>query len=145
DVQLEANESAIMPGNPVTYRVDVTNLGNTTAHNVSVVVTIPTAMVVTSAAPEPTIRDGRLTWILNSVPVGSTWLFFTATLPPAKRHPDSFRGPGLRHRRRDALGDPDVRRDDDGSVHRAVAGDPIPRREHRLRDGGERDLGRAQC
>jgi len=83
DVQLEANESAIMPGNPVTYRVDVTNLGNTTAHNVSVVVTIPTAMVVTSAAPEPTIRDGRLTWILNSVPVGSTWLFFTATLPPA--------------------------------------------------------------
>jgi len=50
DVQLEANESAIMPGNPVTYRVDVTNLGNTTAHNVSVVVTIPTAMVVTSAA-----------------------------------------------------------------------------------------------
>ena len=83
DVQLEANESAIMPGNPVTYRVDVTNLENTTAHNVSVVVTIPTAMVVTSAAPEPTIRDGRLTWILNSVPVGSTWLFFTATLPPA--------------------------------------------------------------
>src|SRR5881398_2727918 len=83
DVQLEANESAIMPGNPVTYRVDVTNLGNTTAHNVSVVVTIPTAMVVTSAAPEPTIRDGRLTWILNSVPVGSTVLSFTATLPPA--------------------------------------------------------------
>src|SRR5207237_9017875 len=85
--QFEAKESAIMPANPVTYRVDVTNLGNTTAHNVSVVVTIPTAMVVTSAAPEPTIRDGRLTWILNSVPVGSTWLFFTATLPPATALP----------------------------------------------------------
>src|SRR5438093_840520 len=49
--------------------------------------------------------------------------------PPAPRHPDSFRGPGLRHRRRDALGDPAVRRADDGSVHRAVGGDPIPRRE----------------
>src|SRR5207237_10739102 len=64
-------------------QVQLTKPGKTTAYNVAVVVTIPTAMVVTSAAPEPTIRDGRLTWILNSVPVGTTVLSFTATLPPA--------------------------------------------------------------
>src|SRR5205823_4452418 len=83
DVRLEANESAVMPGNPVTYRVDVTNMGNKTAHDVSVVVTIPATMVVTSATREPTIRDGRVTWVLDSVPIGTTVLSFTATLPPA--------------------------------------------------------------
>ena len=83
DVQMEANGSAIEPGNPVTYRVDVTNLGNTTARDVSVVVTIPAAMVVTSAAPEPTIRNGQVIWLLDSVPVGSIVLYVNATLPPA--------------------------------------------------------------
>src|SRR5438477_540358 len=65
--------------------------------------------------------------------------------PPASCAPDPICRLGLRHRRRDALGDPDVRRDDDGSVDRTLAGDPIPRWEYRLRDGGERDLGGAQC
>src|SRR5207249_1389897 len=57
--------------------------GNKTAHDVSVVVTIPATMVVTSATREPTIRDGRVTWVLDSVPIGTTVLSFTATLPPA--------------------------------------------------------------
>src|SRR5207247_11064832 len=58
-------------------------MGNKTAHYVSVVVTIPAAMVVTSATREPTIRDGRVTWVLDSVPLGTTVLSFTVTLPPA--------------------------------------------------------------
>lgn len=81
-VRLSAIPSAIVPGSPSTYRVVVDNQGTATAHNVSVVITLPATMIVVSASPRPMWRDGQLTWIMDSVPVGSIGLLFNATLPP---------------------------------------------------------------
>jgi uncharacterized repeat protein (TIGR01451 family) len=83
DIQVRLNEipSSIVPGSPSTYRVVVENRGTATAHNVSVVVTLPARMIVVSASLRPMWRDGQLTWIVDSVPVGSIGLHFNATLP----------------------------------------------------------------
>ena len=80
-VQLSSIPSVIVPGSPTAYRVNVDNQGTATARNVSVVVILPTAMIVVSASLRPTWRDGQLTWIVESVPVGSIALLFNATLP----------------------------------------------------------------
>jgi len=80
-VRLDPPSSAIVPGTPSTYRVVVDNLGTATAYNVSVVVTLPTTMVVMAASSRPTWRDGQLTWVVESGPVGSMGLVFNATLP----------------------------------------------------------------
>ena len=81
DVRLNATEAAMVPGTPVTYRVEVTNRGTEAARNVSVVVTVPATLVLLSASPWPSRQNDRLTWILDSVPVGSTELLFNVTLP----------------------------------------------------------------
>ena len=83
EVQLSAPESAIVPGNPVTYRVNVTNRGTAVAHNVLVVVSMPETMVFVSSSLQPVWQDGRLSWTLESLPVGSMVLLFNATLPPS--------------------------------------------------------------
>jgi uncharacterized repeat protein (TIGR01451 family) len=86
DIQVRLNPapSAIVPGSPSTYRVMVDNRGSAPAHNVSVVVTLPATMIVVSASPRPTWRDGQLTWIVDSVPVGSIAILFNATLSPSE-------------------------------------------------------------
>src|SRR6184192_3807542 len=236
DVRLEANESAVMPGNPVTYRVDVTNMEQDRAPCVGrrhdpgddgrdvrdpgtddprrtgdmgprfgadrddgvVLHRNPASRErlaagrrgrcgdlrqrnrwsgaprerahltrrpsdATSGSPLAAARTGRrgrprLRHAIPIPPGRSHRPCLAPSLrsgrglpPPPKRDtpascdPDPICRLGLRHRRRDALGDPDVRRDNDESVHRTLAGDPIPRWEYRLRDGGERDLGGAQC
>lgn len=81
EVQLSSTQPTIVPGNPTNYRVAVTNLGNSMANNVSVVVTVPASIVLLSASRWPSLQDGHLTWILDAVPVGSTVLLFNATLP----------------------------------------------------------------
>jgi uncharacterized repeat protein (TIGR01451 family) len=83
DIRVRLNEipSSIVPGSLSTYRVVVENRGTATAHSVSVVVTLPVTMIVVSASLRPTWRDGQLTWIVDSVPVGSIGLLFNATLP----------------------------------------------------------------
>jgi len=84
-VRLNAPPSAIVPGSPSTYRVVVDNRGTAPAQNVSVIVTLPATMIIVSASPRPTWRNGLLTWIVDSVPVGSIGLFFNATLPASER------------------------------------------------------------
>src|SRR2546421_613515 len=68
---------------PLTYRVNVTNRGTAVAHNVLVVVSMPETMVFVSSSLQPVWQDGRLSWTLESLPVGSMVLLFNATLPPS--------------------------------------------------------------
>jgi len=81
EVQLSPTQSAIVPGSPATYRVEVTNRGTATAYNVSVVVSMPSAMVLVSSSLPAVSQDGRVLWTLESLPVGSLVLLFNATLP----------------------------------------------------------------
>ncbi|TLZ44661.1 MAG: DUF11 domain-containing protein, partial [Methanobacteriota archaeon] len=83
-VELFAVQQSILPGGPLDYRVNVTNDG-AAAHNVSVVVTIPPALVLISASPWPSRQEDQLTWILDVVPRGTTVLLFSASLPPSSR------------------------------------------------------------
>src|SRR5439155_613226 len=71
DVQLNSTRADVVPDSMQNYRVDVTNRGNSTANHVSVVVSVPEAITLVSASRWPTMEDGRLTWILDSLPVGS--------------------------------------------------------------------------
>jgi uncharacterized repeat protein (TIGR01451 family) len=84
-VELQAVQQSILPGGPLDYRVDVTNDGKGAAHNVSVVVTVPSAIVLISASPWPSRQEDQLTWILEVVPPGTTVLLFSASLPPSSR------------------------------------------------------------
>ena len=87
EVRLTSTQVEIVPDSPFTYRVEVTNRGKSPANNVSVVVSVPDSMVMESATRWPTILDGQLIWILDSVPVGSMELLFNATVP-ASNHAD---------------------------------------------------------
>jgi len=80
DVQLNSTRADVVPDSLQNYRVDVRNRGNSTANHVSVVVSVPESITVVSASRWPTVEDGRLTWILDSVPVGSMKLLFNATV-----------------------------------------------------------------
>jgi uncharacterized repeat protein (TIGR01451 family) len=80
-VELITVQQSILPGGPLNYQVNVTNDGKAAAHNVSVVVTVPAALVLVSASPWPSRQEDQLTWILESVPHGTTELLFSATLP----------------------------------------------------------------
>jgi len=84
-VQLISTQPEIVPGTLLNYQVEVTNRGNSTANNVSVIVSMPASIVLLSASRWPTQREGQLTWILDSVPVGSTELQFNATVPASNR------------------------------------------------------------
>jgi len=84
-VQLSSTRADVVPDSLQNYRVDVTNRGNSTANQVSVVVSVPESITLVSASRWPTVEDGRLTWILDSVPVGSMELLFNATVPYSNR------------------------------------------------------------
>src|SRR5438132_11428603 len=79
-VQLSSTRADVVPDSLQNYRVDVTNRGNSTANHVSVVVSVPESITLVSASLWPNVEDGRLTWILDSVPVGSMELLFNATV-----------------------------------------------------------------
>jgi len=85
DLQLSSTRANVVPDSLQNYRVDVTNRGNSTANQVSVVVSVPESIALVSASRWPTVQDGRLTWILDSVPVGSMALLFNATVPSSNR------------------------------------------------------------
>jgi len=51
----------------------------------SVVVSVPESITLVSASRWPAVEDDRLTWILESVPVGSMELLFNATVPSSNR------------------------------------------------------------
>ena len=85
DLQLSSTRVNVVPDSLQNYRVDVTNRGNSTANQVSVVVSVPESIALVSASRWPTVQDGRLTWILDSVPVGSMALLFNATVPSSNR------------------------------------------------------------
>ncbi len=84
-VQLSSTRADVVPDSLQNYRVDVTNRGNSTANHVSVVVSVPESITLVSASRWPTVQDGRLTWILDSVPVGLMALLFNATVPSSNR------------------------------------------------------------
>ena len=84
-VQLSSTRADVVPDSLQNYRVDVTNRGNSTANHVSVVVSVPESITLVSASRWPAVEDGRLTWILESVPVGSMELLFNATVPSSNR------------------------------------------------------------
>src|SRR5206468_5189412 len=84
-VQLSSTRADVVPDILQNYRVDVTNRGNSTANQVSVVVSVPESITLVSASRWPAVEDGRLTWILDSVPVGSMELLFNATVPSSNR------------------------------------------------------------
>ena len=87
EVQLDAMQATVIPGGELNYMVEVINRGTASARNVSVVVVVPSAIVLTSASQWPTRDEDLLTWLLASVPVGTMDLFFNATLP-ASAHLD---------------------------------------------------------
>ncbi len=84
EVRLSSTQSQVVPDSPVNYRVDVTNSGNSGPNNVSVVVSVPESIVIVSASRWPIAQEGQLTWILDSVPVGSMELLLNAILPAAE-------------------------------------------------------------
>lgn len=83
EIRLTSGQPAIVPGTPLSYRVEVTNRGTVTANNVSVIVSMPDSIVLLSASRWPTYRHGQLSWLLDFVAVGSLDILFNATLPRA--------------------------------------------------------------
>jgi len=82
-VRVSVAQGAVMPGSDLNYRINVTNNGTAPATNVSIVVSMPTVMVLLSASPLPMAQDGGLRWTVESLPVCSLEILFNLTLPMA--------------------------------------------------------------
>jgi len=82
-VRVSASQDAIVPNSELNYRIEVTNNGTAAAANLSVVVSMPVAMVLLSASPLPVSREGELRWTVDSMPVRSLVFLFNTSLPPA--------------------------------------------------------------
>lgn len=82
-VRVSASQTAVVPGSVLNYRIELTNNGTAAASDVSVVVSMPAAMVLVSASPWPSSSEGQLKWTLTSLPVSSFDFLFNTTLPVA--------------------------------------------------------------
>lgn len=80
-VQFSVSQETVVPGGELNYRINVTNNGTAPASNVSVIASLPAAMVLVSASPWPVERDGELIWSLESLAVDSFEILFNATVP----------------------------------------------------------------
>ena len=67
---LSTFETVVVPGEEITFDLEITNSGSRAAHNVSVVASVSGDADVVSGFPLSSIRENRIEWYLDYLPVG---------------------------------------------------------------------------